>query len=593
MVIAKQSVTLSALAALLAMTACQSSMRHTPTALLTTGDYGRAREHVARRMTAGREDRQYLLDRMKLAVLTLADGYPDLAQPVFEQLYDVLRTQGINADKTVASVVINEDIKFWKGEPFEQALAMFYYGLQQAQLGHWDNARAAAQNSLFSLRDFGADESGQRIDTLGIAQRALEYERAEAAIERGETPGEATAEADYLNTGYAVRESNFTAGYLLNALANQQLARQDEANDNLAVAVQTDPNTESLVRELRGGRYNTLLVVSFGLGPAKVAYGPDNALAQFAPRFASDGAALVASLNGASPRRYPTICDVNRMALDHMWNNLEDVRLAKSTVGDGLLLGGAVALDYGLSSDSDAATYAGLAMLLAGAVAKAGAHADTRYCDALPQRLYVVPLHLEQAENVIELQVDGAPSSGLVLRGLGPPDGMAAQLRYVRLVSGGAPQELGVEASGPQTNARGAPPVWAASGEIYYSNDETGAVPGPQLPFVLGGRCVRTPTELAMGDYQRSGHLPGMTLSDLREVYREERISFAGPGQAKRDDRHVLEGGRSLACPMAGTAGFARLFGQTHAPYQPRSDAARQLFSQPVSTAGASAAERH
>ncbi len=140
--------------ALFFLTGCQKPMR-TPTAALGRGDYTQPRVNIYDDMQPKRSDRAYLLDRMRVGVLTLADGYPRSAQTIFEEVYDVLRTRGINKDKTVASVVLNEDVKIWKGEPFEQALALAYYAMVQAELGSWDNARAAANGSLFRLRDFG------------------------------------------------------------------------------------------------------------------------------------------------------------------------------------------------------------------------------------------------------------------------------------------------------------------------------------------------------------------------------------------------------------------------------------------------------
>ncbi len=117
---------------------------------------GRARVELARKMQDKVDERDYLLDRLELAIVLLADGYPHVAEPIFARIYDILRTQGINQDKTVASVVLNEDVKFWKGEPFEQALAMHYIGLNHATTGGWDNLRAAtlgarAANGLTTL----------------------------------------------------------------------------------------------------------------------------------------------------------------------------------------------------------------------------------------------------------------------------------------------------------------------------------------------------------------------------------------------------------------------------------------------------------
>ncbi len=541
---------------------CTAPMRLSPTTLIQRGDFGLARQRIAREMTRDLEDRQYLLDRMKLASLMLADGRPDAAQIVFEEIYEILRTRGVNEDKTVASVITYEGVKFWKGEPFEQALALAYYSIQQAQMGQWDNARAAAGNSLFTLRDFGKDAStGQRINTAQIAARALAYERGQA---RGQSTSAPEA-ADYLDQGYAVVQSNFTLGYMLRGIAAQQLGRSDEARDYLRAAGDLDPRVRPVSNLLVAGDYDTILVVSYGLGPRKIAYGPDNALARFDPRFPSDARNLTAAVSAQETQAFAAVCDVNSMAADHMWNNLEDVRRAKSLLGDALLYGGLIAAGVGAANDSDAAVYAGLGAAAMSLLVKASAHADVRYCDAFPQRLYVVPLRLA-GEDSVTLQIEGVPSSRLRLRGLAQP-GADAQLRYVRLVS--------LSGHDPSLPA----PSWATSGQIVYANDVTGADIHGGLPYILGGHCVRLPRDMAMAEYHRQGLLDNLTTNDLRELYRAEGISLAVEDADGRYDSHVLEGGRSLVAPMGGTAAFMRLFGQQHPPYRARSSQVRNYQS--------------
>ncbi|MEX1017610.1 MAG: hypothetical protein WDZ31_12780 [Phycisphaeraceae bacterium] len=549
----------------------------TPYHALGQGDYGSARVAIHDNMVDQRDDRQYILDRMRTGILTLADGHAESAQTVFEPTYDMLRTQGINRDRTVASIITHEGVRIWKGEPFEQALTMLYYGLSHAQTGSWDNARAAAQSSLFQLRDFrrSPDEDPREINTREIARRSLLYER---AVARGATADEARAAADYLDHGYVARNSNFTLGYLLNAVANQQLARPEEAHDNFNRVLELDPDLEPLVEAFRAGQYNTVLVVSWGLGPRKTAYGPDDALARFLPRYASTHTPLRVRVGDADDdpgRSYGQVLDVNQMARDHRWNNLEDIRMAKSTLGTGLLYGGALTTAIGADRRSERTAAVGLGLIAAGLLTKSGAAADTRYCDVMPQRVYVVPLNLDDHDQPIQLQVEGIPASRLVLRGLtAPGPGEPTQLRYVRLVS--------------QRDPRAAPPRWATAGQIRYSNPHTGATSAPnarpQLPYILGGHCVRPPRAAVLRQYHQAGHLLGYTVADLAELYRLEDIYFAVEDEQGYAGRHVLEGGRSLVAPQPGTTGFMRLFGVEHAPYRPTSrevaDAARDARQQ-------------
>ncbi len=542
---------------------------------MVRGELGRARVAVSEQLTEDRADRMYLLDRMRLGILTLADGYPHAAGRVFEQVYEVLRTQGINADKTVASVVLNEDIKFWKGEPFEQAMALFYYSVQQAALGHWDNARAAAGNSLFRLRDFSAHQAVRRIDAHAVARRALMYERAQAhgGASPGGTPQAGAPASPTANSGYAVRQSDFTLGYVMSGLANQQLGRADEAADHFAVATQLDPRLKPLCELLASGRYNTVLVVGFGLGPAKVGYGPDRALSAFEPRFDSDDRLLRVAIDGRSVGGFPVVCDLNTMAANHMWNSLEGLRVGKSHLGTALLIGSQVVYQVGRRHGvrgrrvtSRAARRAAVGMALGGLFLKAGAHVDTRYCDAIPQRVYVVPIDWRGTGSVLRLEVEGLGVSRLVLVGLGVPPRGNTQLRYVHLVGGGPGGGLD------------RPPGWAVSGRVYYGNDQTGPASDQPMPYILGGLCVRQPSDAGLRSYQQAGYLKGWTVAQLREAYRAKGIRLTVEDQMGQAGLHLLEGGGSMVLPLAGTTGFARLMGQSHWPYRPASGAVKQPF---------------
>lgn len=520
-----------------------------------TGQYGQARAYLEHKLGSDGKankdsdhvDRDYLLDRMRLMLTMLADGYAPTNSRLIERIYDLLRRQGLNSDKTVSSVVLNEDLKIWKGEPFEQALAFHYIAVYSALTGSWDNARASIGNSLFQLRDFGVDERGQPLSSEQLVQNA-------------------SRKGDQYFDGYRAAPSDFTLGYLMTALTNQQLGlqgdpnRTDEANQNFDRAAAVDPRLQGLVQQLRSGQYNTLFVVDAGLGPQKVATGPDGAIASFIPRVASDERRLMVSVNNESNGAWPWVCDVNRMALDHRWKNLEDLRVAKSLIGTGLMVGGGAAGLYGLHSGNDTAAFVGLGLLAAGALAKAGAHADTRHCELIPQRVYVVPARVTRPGSTVTLELENSPRSRLVLAGLNPPAGAGAQLRYVRLV-------------GPTGYA----PPWTAPQRVLYANDSSGPTEGPQLPYILGGRSVRTPSAQALEDYRRSGFLRETTVEELQALYRAEGIVFDVREEGGTPGLHLLEGGRSLAAPFAGSLGFNRLFCQEHPPYQPRSREVQEM----------------
>lgn len=510
--------------------------------MVAVGDYGEARVHLQDEVPQDEKDRYYVLDRMRLGVVALADGVPSSCEAAFEESYAKLRTQGLNDDKTLAIALVGDKVAFWKGEPFEQAMTYHYYGLWNAMQGDWYNARAASGESLFNLKDFGVDSAGQRKDAEDIIR-------------------DAGTNDEYFDSGYVAVETNFALGYLMHGIANQQIGRLDEARDNYAAAAANNANLRSVADQLENGTYNTILVVDYGAGPEKYGRGPDNAIADFRPVVTSDMNPLIVSIDGRTDE-FPIACDLNSLAADHMWKGVEDIRIAKSHIGNVLLGAGAATVAAGSAAGSDEAAYVGLALMLAGMLQKASAAADTTYCEAMPQRTYVAPIDVQQENSTIELQVYGAPASKLVLAGVDPPPTGQAQLKYVRL--------LGRVKS---------PPAWATSGVIHYCND---AVPDAQpvhLPYIVGGHCVCTPSDAVLDSCQAAGYLQGMNLSDLRGLYRSEGIKIAG-WDAGEPGLHILEGGDWLFTPDSGTTGFARYYGQEHEPYRPKSREVKAVAEQ-------------
>lgn len=527
-------------AALVLLSGCSSG--HVDTRVLDafeSGSFGEARVAIQNHMTDDRADRSYILDRMRLEIACLADGDPWCAEGPANDAFSILRVQGLNADRTTSAVVFNEGVKIWKGEPFEQALSYCYVAVQKGMLGEWDNARAAASGSLFLLRDFGENEKGEKVSTLEIAQNAQK---------NGD---------EYLDKGYAAVKTDFALGYVLNGIANKAIGRDDEANDNFAEAARVNAGLESLRDQLMGGGYDTVLVVDYGAGPAKVAYGPDNALVRFAPRWPSDQRGLVVSSSGGEdgPREvgtFPVVCDVNTMSQQSMWNNLEDVRIAKSTIGQALMTGGVIAA---ATADRRHQTqgWIGLGAIVIGAAMRATSSADTRHLEFLPQRVYVVPLSVGARGTELSLQVSGDESSRIVLPAMDPPRS-GVQLRYVRVPSRGGQ-------------------AWLASGKVEYANDQfDGRVAGDDLPYILGGTCLKKPSQATLAKYQAAGHLANMTTVELENLYREEGITFAAEDQIGKSALHVLEGGTSMIEPLAGTAGYDRLFCQKHGAYRGKSE---------------------
>lgn len=537
------------------------------------GQYGYAAERLQQELTDDPSDRDYLLSRFRLLAIAMADGQPDAAEETANQLFALLRTQGLNEDKGVASVVLYEGVRRWKGEPFEQAIAYSYIAMQKAMRGEWDNARASAMASQFVLRDFSAAFGGKEPTNVDLARRAAQEDASRGG--KGD---------EFLDKGYVVSQSDFTLGYLLSAIANHAINRDDEASDNLNAAVRANPNAESLSQRLRQP-YNTVLIVAYGKGPAKIATGPDGAVAEFALRSPSDDRPLhVLVSNNTLHDEFTTnpIQDVNRMAQSHRWRNLEDVRTLKSNLGSVLLAGGVVvassANDIGRRRDSkgnrtvdksnrDAALVVGATMAAIGALLKATAVADTRHMEFLPQRYYVVPLQLEQGVNDIRLQAAGF-SATLLITGLSPPTlNERVQLRYVRLPTNASALS--------DSTANGS----TSQSQLQYANNEWPFdVQGDTLPFIFGGTDVSIPSPSIMDRYHNAGNLSRLTQVDLENLYRAEGIAFSVEDAQGQYRRHVLEGGNTLVPPMTGTTGYTRLFMFPKRPYKPRSDELKQAI---------------
>jgi hypothetical protein len=464
-----------------------------------------------------------------LAILTLDDGLPERAEVPMQRVYETLRTRGLNARKQAAAAVINEEVKTWKGEPYEQAVLYLYVALQQAAVGEWGNARAASDSALDLLDDFDA--------ARGVVR------------EVGPT-----------SNGYVVSRSDLALAHLISAVANRELGRADEAADHLDRVVQVRPQLADLAGRMTPGStpYDTVLVVEMGAGPVLERGGADGTEEVLVTRWPGDERELVVTDDRGEVGRFPRVLEVNGFADEYRWEGLAGLRRGKSNFGTLMAGGGAVLL----AGDDEGARWAGLGLLLGGLLSKAGAHADVRSLSVLPERFYFVPVNSADLRGPIGLRIGSGPGEAMVIPPLPPADG--TRMIVVRVPAGG----LG-HPDGP-------------AGEVLYGNDAwDGPVPGDDLPWILGGRSVAAPTPEALARYQAAGNLLGLTTADLRELYRAEGIVLP------EDERpgvppgaHVLEGGRSLATPRAGTLGFVRLFCREHEPYRPGSDLVRKLMEE-------------
>jgi len=527
---------LCGLLAFAALAGCESAPRNY-SAIRSYYDYDFTSAREALRDDARINNEQVILNNARLGMAALADGDMTEAGQAFDLVFEYLSTAGLNEDRTVAAVWTHEGVRIWKGEPFEQALMYHYVAAQFAVQGDWENARAAASNALFRLTDFGGDKTSEQ-----LARKAARDD-------------------DYLDTGYTAVDTNFALGFLMQAIGSK-LAGASGFDEQLNAALEIDESLLPITQRIRDG-FDTLLIVDYGKGPTKIAYGRDDAFVRFDPQNRSV-TPITVEADGQPLAKHDPVANINQMAVDHRWNNLEDVRRAKSVLGDALLVSGLVVASEGGEHDSIEAVLAGIGMAAAGLLSKSGAKADTRYLEFAPQTIYVVPLKLNESVD-LRISIEGDSGAAMVLNDVQPGTVTQPRTFYLRLHGFDSPD-----------------PAWLTASAPIYGNDVTGVRDGDS-PYILGGRDVSTPSRNVLAHYQSNGYLTDFTVNDLLDLYRKEGI-FLGPGMdptaARPGDasyRHILERGRALFTPWPHSMGYKRLMYQRHDEYEPHSETARNI----------------
>jgi hypothetical protein len=541
---------------------------------VNNGEYDEARAALAARIEGNdgeqddsRANRNFVLDRVRYGMIDLADGQYEAAGSPFLAAYDILRAQGVNDDNTINTFLGTEEgQRYWKGDPFEQAAAYAYLAAHLATVNDWDNVNAAAENSLFLLRDFGDIEGEQKEmeDIYRAAEEAQTAEDDESGFE------------EYIDSGYQPVETNFAPGYFMAGVGNWARGNlgpdyENRARDNFRRAVQYSAALEPVIEAITTGRANTVLWVDAGKGPEKYRTGYREVFSEFRAIDASSNEPLRVRVGGSEPMQVGIGADYNGYATDHRWRSNEELRLTKAIIGDALILSGAAVTSQ---ADDWGQALVGLGMIIGGYVTVENAKADIRHNEVLPQRTYFAAINVENPGTSLELQIAGKPGTRLVLPDLAPPDERERlQFKYIRL------------------NRSASPPAWATSGRVYWANEHSGPVSGADRPYILGGTCVRPPSQSVLDEYHAAGQLLDLSLVDLENLYFDEGLTWELSEQGGVSRRHVLEGGTSLIAPEPGSAGYARLFcTPNHPAYVPRSESLRQRLASAESETGSAAA---
>ncbi len=364
-----------ALATVSCAVGCTSEPKHVQTGIrqYLSGQYPAAAANLSREIED--PNRNYVLSNLRAGSARLASYDIDGAQQCFLAAYEVTNAALTNDPaRRLSSVVIDEQIRVWKGEYYERAMLNYYLGLTYYLKHDYNNARAAFENALVKVNENQDEKEDVKL-----------FEQAYA---------------------------NFPLPILLLGRCYQQLGREDQARvqfDRLRLLRQ---DLAALADEGLQRASNVVLIVEYGRGPRKVRAGDDGESVAFGPtpqeagsvpplRVLVDGQLVDV---GAAPS---PLVDTLGLAQDRRWQTIDTVRKVKSVAGTGLLIGGAVVAAHGLGDTggqqrTQLAVGAGLAV--AGLLLKASSQADIRHWELLPRSVMVVPLRLSPGPHRIDVQ---------------------------------------------------------------------------------------------------------------------------------------------------------------------------------------------
>jgi tetratricopeptide (TPR) repeat protein len=335
---------------------------------------------------AKKPDSNFVLNNARLGSVEMAEcRYVD-AETAFLRAYEVINSVGVNnGGRSLGATLIDEKIKIWKGEPFERAMVNFYLGMLYYTRHDYGNARAAFENAIFKLRDYG--------------------------------------KGDVNNDKYNEVDSNFALGYLMLAKCWQRLGDEQKAQETMARLTALRPDLASLADLPFNEGANLLLIVDWGGGPRK-GTNADGAVVGFYPK-PSEAPPIELPLVVVDGQPAPTNpmvqppVDLLALAQDRKWQTIDTIRVIKSTAGTGLILAGAYTGATAQNSDQ-----AGLAagLILLGALLKATSQGDVRQWEMLPRVSFVIPLHV--SPGVHDVMVRFRDGSSQTWHGLvAPADG--------------------------------------------------------------------------------------------------------------------------------------------------------------------------
>jgi tetratricopeptide (TPR) repeat protein len=355
----------------LPLAGCQSSAdQQAADAILaySTGDYARA--EVLLDPLAKKTNSDFVLNNDRLGSTALVANNIDLAQTAFLRSYEVINSVGVNnGGRSLGAALIDEKIKVWKGEPFERVMVNFYLGLTYYMQHDYNNARAAFENALFKLRDYGNNDDKK--------------------------------------DNYNEIDSNFALGYLMLGKCWQRLGDDAKAQQMFDRVAKLRPELIPLVDAEYNRNANVLLVIDWGQGP-QIETAFDGSIVGFGPKPYEAGPVPPPHIRiDDSPVDVQDLAnppiDLLALAQDRRWQDIDTIRAVKSALGTGLIAAGAV---EGLQNNRSNQEL-GLALLAGGLLLKATSQADIRQWEMLPRTTFVIPLHLSPGNHDITIHFPG------------------------------------------------------------------------------------------------------------------------------------------------------------------------------------------
>jgi tetratricopeptide (TPR) repeat protein len=379
------------------LTGCESSAENQANeavGLYFAGDYTQAQQLLD--PIAKQTNSNFVLNNDRLGSTALAGQKYDDAEVAFLRSYEVLNSVDVNnGGRSLGAALIDEKIKIWKGEPFERAMVNFYLGMIYYKNHDYGNARAAFENALFKLRDYG--------------------------------PG------DVKDDKYAEVESDFTLAYIMLGKSWQRLGEPEKAQAQFDRVAKLRPDLATLANADYNNAANVVLVVDWGDGPT-IRTDFDGSIVGFAPTPQSGGPIFMPQvivdgkyIDTNSIAR-PSV-DMLALAQDRRWQSIDTIRAVKSAVGTGLLAAGAVEASRGRRSDEEI----GAGLLAAGLLLKATSQADVRQWEMLPRTTFIIPVQLTPGTHDVDISFPNGARIGW--RGLVAPD-KDDNTYYLRVLGG-------------------------------------------------------------------------------------------------------------------------------------------------------------